>query len=86
MSYSRFINGLKNAGVEVDRKILAELAVYDPEAFAQLVEVASANSEEKSQAAEKDVSAKGSTDKAASGKLDAGDAETVVTKADEATG
>lgn len=44
MSYNRFINGLKNAGVEVDRKILAELAVEDPAAFKQLVEVARLNS------------------------------------------
>lgn len=44
ISYNRFINGLKNAGVEVDRKILAELAVQDPQAFKQLVEVASLNS------------------------------------------
>jgi large subunit ribosomal protein L20 len=42
MSYSRFINGLKAAGVEVDRKILADLAVHDPEAFASLVETAKA--------------------------------------------
>ena len=41
MSYSRFIAGLHQAGVEVDRKILADLAVSDPEAFAGLVEVAS---------------------------------------------
>ncbi|MHB8896611.1 MAG: 50S ribosomal protein L20, partial [Candidatus Geothermincolia bacterium] len=40
MSYSRFINGLKTAGVEVDRKILADLAIHDPETFRQLVEVA----------------------------------------------
>src|SRR3954468_10303924 len=40
MSYSRFINGLKNAGVEVDRKVLADLAVTEPAAFAALVEVA----------------------------------------------
>jgi large subunit ribosomal protein L20 len=40
ISYSRFINGLKLAGVEVDRKILADLAVHDPNAFAQLVETA----------------------------------------------
>lgn len=39
-SYSRFIHGLKQAEVEVDRKILADLAVRDPEAFASLVEVA----------------------------------------------
>ena len=38
MSYSRFMNGLKVAGVEVDRKILADLAVHDPKAFAGLVE------------------------------------------------
>ena len=39
MTYNRFISGLKNAGVEVDRKILAELAVNDRAAFAALVEV-----------------------------------------------
>ena len=33
MSYSRLINGLHLAGVEVDRKVLADLAVSDPEAF-----------------------------------------------------
>ncbi len=42
MTYNRFISGLKNAGVEVDRKILAELAVNDRAAFAALVEVARA--------------------------------------------
>lgn len=41
MSYSRFINGLKVAGVEVDRKVLADLAVTDSAAFAALVKVAS---------------------------------------------
>ena len=40
LSYSRFIHGLKQAGVELDRKILADLAVRDANAFAQLVEVA----------------------------------------------
>jgi large subunit ribosomal protein L20 len=40
MSYSRFIAGLREAGVEVDRKILADLAVRDSTAFAALVEVA----------------------------------------------
>ena len=43
ITYNRFINGLKNAGVEVDRKIMAELAVTDPTAFAALVEIAKAN-------------------------------------------
>jgi large subunit ribosomal protein L20 len=40
LSYSRFIHGLGKAGVEIDRKILAELAVNDAEAFAKLAEVA----------------------------------------------
>ncbi len=40
MSYSRLINGLRRAEVEVDRKILADLAVTDPGAFTALVEVA----------------------------------------------
>ncbi len=40
ITYNRFIQGLKAANVEVDRKMLAELAVNDPTAFAALVEVA----------------------------------------------
>src|ERR1700709_1620503 len=43
MTYNRFIQGLKAAGVEVDRKILADLAVTEPAAFAALVEAAKAN-------------------------------------------
>lgn len=42
LSYSRFINGLKKASVEVDRKILADIAVYDKAAFAALAEKAKA--------------------------------------------
>ncbi len=38
LSYSRFMNGLKRAGVELDRKALADLAVRDPNAFAELAE------------------------------------------------
>lgn len=38
MSYSVFINGLQNAGIEVDRKILAEIAVHDAAAFTVLAE------------------------------------------------
>jgi large subunit ribosomal protein L20 len=38
VSYSRFIEGLKKAGIEMDRKVLAELAVSDSQAFGQLVE------------------------------------------------
>ena len=41
ISYSRFITGLRVAEVEVDRKVLADLAVTDPAAFAALVKVAS---------------------------------------------
>jgi large subunit ribosomal protein L20 len=40
MSYSQFINGLKKSGVELDRKILADLAVKDPAAFKNLAEQA----------------------------------------------
>ena len=43
MTYNRFIQGLRVAGVEVDRKILAELAVSDPNAFAALVDIAREN-------------------------------------------
>ena len=42
MTYNRFIQGLRGAGVEVDRKLLADLAVNDAAAFAALVEVARA--------------------------------------------
>ncbi|MGQ9505441.1 MAG: 50S ribosomal protein L20 [Thermogutta sp.] len=42
MLYSRFIDGLKKAGIEMDRKTLAELAISDPEAFDQVVERAKA--------------------------------------------
>jgi large subunit ribosomal protein L20 len=42
MSYSRFIAGLRVAGIEVDRKVLADLAVTDPAAFTALVEKARA--------------------------------------------
>ena len=38
MSYSRFMNGLKIAGISIDRKILADMAVNDAEGFASLVE------------------------------------------------
>ena len=41
-SYSQFINGLKKAGIELDRKVLAEIAVKDPEGFTKLVEQAKA--------------------------------------------
>ncbi|MDO5715820.1 MAG: 50S ribosomal protein L20 [Tissierellia bacterium] len=40
MSYSKFINGLKKANIEINRKMLSEMAINDPQAFAKLVEVA----------------------------------------------
>lgn len=42
ISYSKFINGLTKAGVEVNRKMLSTIAIDDPKAFTQLVEVAKA--------------------------------------------
>ena len=42
LSYSKFMNGLKRAAIELDRKVLADLAVFDKAAFAQLVEKAKA--------------------------------------------
>ncbi|MET0190211.1 large subunit ribosomal protein L20 [Pseudonocardia sediminis] len=43
MTYNRFIQGLKAAGVEVDRKNLSEIAISDPAAFAALVKIAKEN-------------------------------------------
>ena len=40
LSYSRFISGLRNAGVELNRKVLADLAIREPEAFAELARIA----------------------------------------------
>lgn len=42
MSYSRFINALKTSGIELDRKTLANLAVYDPAVFGRIVDAARA--------------------------------------------
>lgn len=42
LSYSKFINGLKLAGSELDRKVLADLAIFDPVAFSQLASLATA--------------------------------------------
>ena len=42
LTYARFINGLDKAGIKIDRKILADLAVREPQAFAALVEKAKA--------------------------------------------
>ena len=40
MNYNEFMNGLKKAGIEIDRKVLAELAVHDPSAFSLLADKA----------------------------------------------
>jgi len=40
MSYSKFMNGLKLAEININRKMLSEMAIHDPEGFAKLVEVA----------------------------------------------
>jgi large subunit ribosomal protein L20 len=45
LSYSRFMHGLKEANVEIDRKMLAEMAVNDADGFAELVSVAKGNLE-----------------------------------------
>ena len=42
LTYSRFINGLALAGIEVDRKVLADLAVHEPDAFSAIVDQAKA--------------------------------------------
>lgn len=47
MTYSQFINGLSKAGIELDRKILSDLAIREPEAFKALVDQASAALSEK---------------------------------------
>ncbi len=66
MSYSRFISGLREAGVEVDRKILADLAVRDDVAFAALVKTAEAGnakaSADRETAATADAADTGDTD------------------------
>lgn len=51
MTYSRFIEGLNAAGIELDRKVLADIAVHDPVAFGAIVEQAKAGLDAKAQAA-----------------------------------
>ncbi len=43
LSYSKFMYGLKNAGIEMNRKMLSEIAIYDESGFAKLVETAKSN-------------------------------------------
>jgi len=40
MNYSTFINGLKKADIEINRKMLSEMAIHDPEGFSKLIEIA----------------------------------------------
>jgi len=42
LTYSQFMNGLKRAGIELDRKVLSDLAIHEPESFKSLVETAQA--------------------------------------------
>ena len=51
LTYSRFIDGLGKAGIEVDRKLLSEMAIHEPAAFAASVERAKASLPEQQQAA-----------------------------------
>jgi large subunit ribosomal protein L20 len=46
LTYGRFIEGLKKSGIEINRKMLADMAVKEPEAFAQLVTTAKSQIEE----------------------------------------
>jgi large subunit ribosomal protein L20 len=43
LSYSRFMNGIKLAGIDINRKMLSEIAINDPKAFTELVEIAKKN-------------------------------------------
>ena len=45
LSYSKFISGLKTAEVEIDRKQLSDMAIYDPQSFTALTEIAKSSSE-----------------------------------------
>ena len=72
MSYNKFMNGLRTAGVEIDRKVLADLAVHDPEAFRQLVDVAGGKGERKTKSQAKAANP-GTAKKPAESKLQAGE-------------
>ena len=55
MSYSRFIEGLTKAGVEINRKMLSEIAINDPKAFTELVKVAKDGKAGKVKKADKEI-------------------------------
>jgi large subunit ribosomal protein L20 len=56
MTYSRFMNGLKKANIDIDRKVLSELAVTSPAAFKKLVKLSKETAEAKPKKTEKAVS------------------------------
>jgi len=49
LSYSRMINGLKKSEIEIDRKVLADIAVHDPKGFEAIAEIAKAGLEQQAQ-------------------------------------
>ncbi|MCI4665891.1 MAG: 50S ribosomal protein L20 [Neomegalonema sp.] len=53
MSYSRFMDGVHKAGIEVDRKVLSDLAIHEPEAFKSVVEAAQEAVKQAAEAREK---------------------------------
>ena len=61
ISYSKFINGLSKAGIEINRKMLSELAIYDPKSFTELVNTAKAALDGKTVKASKTVETKKET-------------------------
>ena len=61
ISYSKFINGLSKAGIEINRKMLSELAIYDPKSFTELVNTAKAALDGKTIKVEKNVETKKET-------------------------
>ena len=61
ISYSKFINGLNKAGIEINRKMLSELAIYDPKSFTELVNTAKAALDGKTVKASKTVETKKET-------------------------
>ncbi len=63
ISYSRFIDGLNKAGVEINRKMLSELAIYDKEAFAGLVKIAKEGKVSEVKVAKKEVVKEEAADK-----------------------
>ena len=83
ISYSRFIEGLNKAGVEVNRKMLSEIAISNPEIFAELVKQAKLGLEGKAVAAKKEVKSEVEVLKAEEAKKTTKKAEKVEEKAEK---